>query len=36
MYAEVMKTIKKNYPELDPETLQFVFPYWAEASKASS
>jgi hypothetical protein len=35
MYEEVMRTIKQNYPEFDPETLRFVFPYWEEAPKAS-
>ncbi|KAL7271478.1 hypothetical protein RUND412_005762 [Rhizina undulata] len=36
LYNEVMKTIVENYPELNPEALQFVFPHWEVASKIAS
>jgi hypothetical protein len=36
MYDEVLKVILKNYPELDPEGLEFVFPYWETAPKVGS
>lgn len=35
MYDQVMKTITVNYPELDPEAIEFVFPYWEVAPRAS-
>jgi hypothetical protein len=35
MYDEVIKCIQTNYPELDPEQLEFdqKFPYWEMAPK---
>lgn len=35
MYELVRKAIKENYPDLDPETMQFVFPHWEVAPKAA-
>jgi len=35
MYDAVMKTIREAYPEYDPEKLQFIYPYWADAPKMS-
>lgn len=35
MYGLVRKAIRENYPDLDPETMQFVFPHWGVAPKAA-
>lgn len=36
MYDEVLKTICAYFPELNPELLRFVYPYWNEAPKAEA
>lgn len=35
MYKLVSKVIKDNYPELNPETMRFIFPHWEMAPKAA-
>lgn len=34
MYRLVRKAIKENYPDLDPEALEYIFPQWEVAPKA--
>lgn len=31
VYGEVLKVIRENWPDQDPEKLQFVFPAWVDA-----
>lgn len=33
MFDVVMETIRKNWPDQDPEKLRFVFPGWVDAPK---
>jgi isoamyl acetate esterase len=33
MFDVVMETIRKNWPDQDPEKLPFVFPGWVDAPK---
>jgi hypothetical protein len=30
-----MKAIEENYPELDPEKLEYVFPRWEDAPRVA-